>query len=59
LTNAVRGATDAFARAAQECITGVDGKDSAALDRFRSDLDNGQKQVGVAGYITQKAGKPG
>jgi hypothetical protein len=58
LTNALREANDEFERAAQECIAGVDGRDPAAIDRFRSDFGAGQGHVGVAGYIVQSIGKP-
>jgi hypothetical protein len=59
LTDALRGAFDNFDRAAQECMTGVDSADSAALDRFKSDFDAGQKQIGVAAYIVQRFNKAG
>jgi len=58
LNKAVREATDAFDRAAKECITGVDARDSAAIDRFRSDLGDGQKQIGVASYIISRFNQP-
>ena len=54
LTNTMRSATDSFNRAAQECMTGVDGRDPAALDQFRSELDAGQKQITVVAYILQR-----
>jgi hypothetical protein len=54
LTNTIRSATDSFNRAAQECITGIDGRDPAALDRFRSELDAGQKQTAAMAYILQR-----
>jgi hypothetical protein len=59
LTDALRAAIDAFDRAAQECITGVDRRDPAALDRFRSDFETGQKQIAVVGYIVQRINKGG
>jgi cell division septum initiation protein DivIVA len=59
LTNALRGAIDHFDRAAQECITGVDGENPAARDQFRSDLGAGQNQVGVAAYILERFDKGG
>jgi hypothetical protein len=54
LTKALRAATDAFDTAAQECTSGVDRRDPAALDRFRSDFGAGQKQFAVVGYIVQR-----
>jgi hypothetical protein len=59
LTDALRGAIDHFDRAAQECITGVDGGNPAARDQFRSDLGAGQNQVGVAAYILERFHKGG
>ena len=59
LTNALRAATDAFEKAAQECITGVDSADPAARDRFRTDLKDGQTQVGTAASMIQQANKGG
>jgi hypothetical protein len=59
LTDALRVAFDAFGRAAQECITGVDSADPAARDRFRTDLQAGQQQIGVAGYMAQALSKAG
>jgi hypothetical protein len=59
LTDALRLAIDDFDRAAQDCLTGVDGADPAARDRFRSGLQAGEKQIAVAGYITRGANKDG
>ena len=59
LTDALRGAFDDFDRAVQECMTGVDSADPAALGRFKSDLDAGQKQIGVAAYTVQLSNKGG
>jgi negative regulator of sigma E activity len=59
LTDALRAAIDDFDRAAQECMTGVERGDSAALGRFTSDLEAGQKQIGVAAYIVQGFNKGG
>ena len=59
LTDALREAFDDLDRAVQECMTGVDGADPAALGRFKSDLDAGQKQIGVAAYMVQLSNKGG
>jgi hypothetical protein len=59
LTDALRAAFDNFDRAAQECMTGVERGDPAALGRFKSDFEAGQKQIGVAAYIVQRFNKAG
>jgi negative regulator of sigma E activity len=59
LTDAFRAAIDDFDRAAEECMTGVERGDSAALGRFTSDLEAGQKQIAVAAYIVQGFNKRG
>lgn len=59
LTNALRGATDAFDRAAQQCIAGVDRKDPAALDQFRTEFGAGQKQMDLMTYIVGRFNKGG
>ena len=59
LTNALRAAFDDVDRAAQECTTAVERGDSAALGRFTSDFEAGQKQIGVAAYIVQAFDKGG
>jgi hypothetical protein len=59
LTDAFRAAFDDFERAVQECMTGVDRGDPAALGRFKSDFEAGQKQIGAAAYIVQGNKKAG
>ena len=59
LTDALRVAFDDFERAVQECMTGVDRGDPAALGRFKSDFEAGQKQLGAAAYIVSGVNKAG